>query len=156
MNRESQKQFFTQLFFQMEADKYSKSYISRFRREINIALSEAEKTGCEGIEAIIQHFAVLLESPATHAYKRSIIAALKQYCIDRSVPNGQKKIQRSNRYNNLSTEFKSVIDHYKCFSEARGLKPSSIYSAVSNASSFFFQLQELNIYCHAERFTNIK
>ena len=145
MNRELQKQFFAQLFFQMEANKYSKSYIDRFRREINRALNEAEKLNYEGIEVIKQHFTMLLESPTTPVYKRSIIAAIKQYCIDKSVPNGQQKVQRSNRYSKLSSEFKAVIDHYKSFSEAHGLRKSSVYTVANSATSFFFQLQALNI-----------
>jgi integrase len=135
---------YPQLIEYLESNNYSKLYIARISREIHRILKQAK---LKGWESYTDAYLAYVETSKSSYYlrdRRTFIGAIEKFEIQGLYPDGRQRHQilRRSKYDLLSAEFKSVIDHY-CESEKdRGKKGTTIYTESHNATTFLMALHQ--------------
>ncbi len=147
MNVQNLRDNYPKLIFYMESNDYSKTYVARFKREIEkiLAAVEAKKWSC--YTDFYLEYTKKSYSPDTLRDKRTIIGAIEQFDVYGRYPDGRRRHELFERgsYPLLLSEFKSIIDFYCEVGKKQGKKPTTIYTESHNASTFFLSLQKKGI-----------
>jgi len=128
----------------MENNGYSKTYISRFKREIEKILSAVNSKEYSCYTDVYLEYTKTSHSPDYLRNKRTLIGAIEQFDVHGRYPDGRHRHELFKRgaYPLLSPEFKSIIDYYCEAEKKRGKKVTTIYTESHNASTFFLSLQQ--------------
>jgi integrase len=128
----------------MESEGYFWKYIGDIKREINRILAEADAKNWNSYNDVYQEYVNKSLSPETLRDKRTYLGIIEHFELFGQYPNGRRrqKIVKRGKYHQLSEEFRSVIDYYRAVEAKRSKKERTIYGESSNASSFFYTLQE--------------
>ncbi len=149
MNVQNLRDNYPKLIFYMESNDYSKTYVARFKREIEkiLAAVEAKKWSC--YTDFYLEYTKKSYSPDTLRDKRTIIGAIEQFDVYGKYPDGRRRHELFERgsYPLLLSEFKSIIDFYCEAGKKQGKKSTTIYTESHNASTFFLSLQKKGITC---------
>jgi len=128
----------------MEISGYSKTYVDRFKLEIEkiLVLAGSKEWSC--YTDVYLEYINKPHSPDYLRNKRTIIGAIEQFDVHGRYPDGIRRHELFKRgsYPLLSPEFKSVIDCYCETERKRGKKTSTIYTESHNASTFLLALQQ--------------
>ena len=143
MNVQNLRNNYPKLILYMESNDYSKTYVARFKREIEKILAVADTKKWSSYTDLYLEYTKKSHSPDTLRNKRTIIGAIEQFDVYGNYPNGRRrhKLFERGAYPLLSAEFKSVIDIYCEVEKKRGKKYTTIYTESHNASTFFLSLQ---------------
>ena len=147
MNVQNLRDNYPKLISHMETNGYSKSYVDRFKREINRILVYADSEDCTCYTDIYLEYTKTSHSSDSLREKRTIIGAIEQFDVHGRYPNGRRRHELFSRgaYPLLLSEFQSVIDYYGETERKRGKKETTIYTESHNASTFFLSLQQKGI-----------
>lgn len=147
MNVQNLQDNYPQLISYMENNCYSKTYVTKFKLEIEKILVLANSKDWFCYKDVYLEYTKTPHSPDYLRNKRTIIGAIEQFDIHGRYPDGRRRHELFERgaYPLLSPEFKSVIDHYCEAEKKRGKKSTTIYTESHNASTFFFSLQQKGI-----------
>ena len=131
----------------METNGYSKTYIDRFKREIDKILTHVNTKEWSCYKDVYLEYTKTSSSPDYLRDKRTIIGAIEQFDVYGRYPDGRRRHELFERgsYPLLSPEFKSVIDLYCEVEKKCGKKTTTIYTESHNASTFFLSLQQKGI-----------
>ena len=133
---------YPQLIIYLESNGYSKVYIARLKRDIRRIIHQAKLKGWKTYTDAYLGYTATSKSPSYLREKRTIIGAIEKFEIQGLYPNGcqRHQILRTNNYDLLPAEFKSVINHY-CDSEKRK-KVTTVYTESHNATTFLLALHQ--------------
>lgn len=147
MNVQNLRDNYPKLISDMENNTYSKTYVDRFKREIEKILMLADLKDWVCYTDVYMEYTKTPHSPDYIRDKRTIIGAIEQFDIHGRYPDGRRRHELFERgaYPLLSSEFKSVIDHYCEAGKKCGKKVTTIYTESHNASTFFLSLQQKGI-----------
>ena len=147
MNVRNLRDNYSKLISYMEINDYSKTYIDRFKREINKILTATDLKKWSNYTDVYMEYTKTSHSPDYLRNKQTIIGAIEQFDIHGRYPNGRRRHELFARgsYPLLLEEFKSIIDLYCKVDKKRGKKHSTIYTESHNASTFFLSLQKKGI-----------
>jgi len=147
MNVQNLRDNYPKLISYMESNGYSKTYVARFKREIEKILTAVNSKEWLCYTDVYLEYTKTSHSPHALRQKRTIIGAIEQFEVHGKYPNGKRRHELFERgsYPLLSPEFKSVIDLYCEVEKKRGKKPAAIYTKSHNASTFFLSLQQKGI-----------
>ena len=131
----------------METNGYSKTYVDRFKREVEKILTSVNSKEWSCYTDVYLEYTKTLYAPDYLRDKRTIIGAIEQFDVYGRYPDGRRRHELFERgsYPLLSPEFKSVIDLYCEVEKKRGKKLTTIYTESHNASTFFLSLQQKGI-----------
>lgn len=144
MNVQNLRDNYPKLISYMENNGYSKTYISRFKREIEKILSAVNSKEYSCYTDVYLEYTKTSHSPDYLRNKRTLIGAIEQFDVHGRYPDGRHRHELFKRgaYPLLSPEFKSIIDYYCEAEKKRGKKVTTIYTESHNASTFFLSLQQ--------------
>lgn len=144
MNVQNLRDNYCKLISYMETIGYSKTYVDRFKREIDKILSTVDSKGWSCYTDVYLEYTKTSQSPDYLRNKRTIIGSIEQFDVYGNYPDGRRRHELFKRgaYPLLSPEFKSVIDCYCEIEKKRGKKTSTIYTESHNASTFLLALQQ--------------
>lgn len=144
MNVRNLRDNYPKLISYMENNGYSKTYISRFKREIEKILSAVNSKEYSCYTDVYLEYTKTSHSPDYLRNKRTLIGAIEQFDVHGRYPDGRHRHELFKRgaYPLLSAEFKSIIDYYREAEKKRGKKVTTIYTESHNASTFFLSLQQ--------------
>ncbi|MCU7951648.1 MAG: tyrosine-type recombinase/integrase [gamma proteobacterium symbiont of Bathyaustriella thionipta] len=147
MNEQNLRDNYPKLISYLETNGYSKTYVDRFKREIEKILTSVNSKEWSCYTDVYLEYAKTLHSPDFLRDKRTIIGAIEQFDVHGRYPDGRRRHELFERgtYPLLSSEFKSVIDFYCEVEKKRGKKLTTIYTESHNASTFFLSLQKKGI-----------
>ncbi len=147
MNVQNLRDNYPKLISHMESNGYSKTYVARFKREIEKILTAVNSKEWSCYTDVYLEYTKTSHSPYALREKRTIIGAIEQFEVHGRYPNGRRRHELFERgsYPLLSPEFKSVIDLYCEVEKKRGKKSTAIYTESHNASTFFLSLQKKGI-----------
>jgi len=147
MNVQNLRDNYPKLISYMDSNGYSKTYVARFKREIEKILATVDSKEWSCYTDVYLKYIKTSHSPDTLRDKRTIIGAIEQFDVHGRYPNGRRRHELFERgsYPLLSPEFKSVIDLYCEVEKKRGKKTTTIYTESHNASTFFLSLQQKGI-----------
>jgi len=147
MNEQNLRDNYPKLISYLEANGYSKTYIDKFKREIEKILTSLNSMEWSCYTDIYLEYTKTSYSPDFLRDKRTIIGAIEQFDVYGRYPNGRRRHELFERgsYPLLSQEFKSIIDLYCEVEKKRGKKLTTIYTESHNASTFFLSLQKKGI-----------
>ena len=147
MNVQNLRDNYPKLISYMESNGYSKTYVARFKREIEKILAAVDSKEWSCYTDVYLEYTKTSHSPDYLRDKRTIIGAIEQFDVHGRYPNGRRRHELFERgsYPLLSPEFKSVIDLYCEVEKKRGKKLTTIYTESHNASTFFLSLQQKGI-----------
>ena len=147
MNVQNLRDNYPKLISYLDSNGYSKTYVARFKREIEKILATVDSKELSCYTDVYLEYIKTSHSPDTLRDKRTIIGAIEQFDVHGRYPNGRRRHELFERgsYPLLSPEFKSVIDLYCEVEKKRGKKPTTIYTESHNASTFFLSLQQKGI-----------
>ena len=147
MNVQNLRDNYPKLISHMESNGYSKTYVARFKREIEKILTAVNSKEWSCYTDVYLEYTKTSHSPYALREKRTIIGAIEQFEVHGRYPNGRRRHELFERgsYPLLSPEFKSVIDLYCEVGKKRGKKPTAIYTESHSASTFFLSLQQKGI-----------
>jgi integrase len=147
MNVQNLQDNYPKLIFYLETNDYSKTYVDRFKREIEKILSSVNSKEWSCYTDVYFEYTKTLYAPDYLRDKRTIIGAIEQFDVYGRYPDGRRRHELFERgsYPLLSPEFKSVIDLYCEVEKKRGKKLTTIYTGSHNASTFFLSLQQKGI-----------
>jgi len=144
MNVQNLRDNYPKLISYMEISGYSKTYVDRFKLEIEkiLVLADSKEWSC--YTDVYLEYINKPHSPDYLRNKRTIIGAIEQFDVHGRYPDGIRRHELFKRgsYPLLSPEFKSVIDCYCETERKRGKKTSTIYTESHNASTFLLALQQ--------------
>jgi integrase len=144
MNVQNLRDNYPKLISYMEISGYSKTYVDRFKLEIEkiLVLAGSKEWSC--YTDVYLEYINKPHSPDYLRNKRTIIGAIEQFDVHGRYPDGIRRHELFKRgsYPLLSPEFKSVIDCYCETERKRGKKTSTIYTESHNASTFLLALQQ--------------
>ena len=123
---------------------YSKNYVQRLQGQINTILSNYEISSLGSYNDIYCYYAERSTSKQGLRQRLTSLGIIERFDLRGEFPDGRtrQKIKERGVYQNLSPEFKSVIDTYREYEETRGVKKkSTIYGEAHNAASFLNDLQ---------------
>ncbi len=131
----------------LETNGYSKSYVDRFKREVEKILTSVNSKEWSCYTDVYLEYTKTLYAPDYLRDKRTIIGAIEQFDVYGRYPDGRRRHELFERgsYPLLSPEFKSVIDLYCEVEKKRGKKLTTIYTESHNASTFFLSFQQKGI-----------
>lgn len=149
MNVQNLRDNYPKLILYMESNDYSKTYVARFKREIEKILAVADTKKWSSYTDLYLEYTKKSHSPDTLRNKRTIIGAIEQFDVYGYYPDGRRrhKLFERGAYPLLSAEFKSFIDFYCEVEKKRGKKLTTIYTESHNASTFFLSLQQKGMNC---------
>lgn len=135
---------YPKLISYMETNGYSKTYVDRFKREIEKILSTVDSEGWSCYTDVYLDYTKSSNSPDLLREKRTIIGAIEQFDVHARYPDGRRRhgLFKRGAYPLLLPEFKSFIDCYCEIERKRGKKTSTIYTESHNASTFLLALQQ--------------
>ncbi len=135
---------YPQLITYLESNGYSGLYIARFNREIQRILHQAKLKGWKSYTDVYLACVEISKSSSYLREKRTIIGAIEKFEILSLYPNRcqRHQILRESNYDLLSTEFKSVIDHYCDSEKGKGKKDTTLYTESHNATTFLLALHQ--------------
>jgi len=144
MNVQNLRDNYPKLISHMKTSGYSKTYVDRFKREIEKILSAVDSKEWSCYRDVYLEYTKTSQSPDYLRNKRTIIGAIEQFDVHSRFPDGRRRHELFKRgaYPLLSPEFKFVIDYYCEAERKRGKKVTTIYTESHNASTFFFSLQQ--------------
>ncbi|QKY71303.1 tyrosine-type recombinase/integrase [Lentibacillus sp. CBA3610] len=144
MNVQNLRNNYPKLISYMETNGYSKTYVDRFKREIEKILSAVDSEGWSCYTDVYLDYTKISNSPDYLREIRTIIGAIEQFDVHGKYPDGRRRHQlfKKGAYPLLSLEFKSIIDCYCEIERKRGKKASTIYTESHNASTFLLALQQ--------------
>ena len=144
MNVQNLRDNYPKLISYMEINGYSKTYVERFKREIEKILKLADSKEWSCYTDVYLEYTKTSNSPDYLRNKRTIIGAIEQFDVHGRYPDGRRRHELFQRgaYPLLSPEFKSVIDYYCEAEKKRGKKVTTIYTESHNASTFLLALQQ--------------
>jgi len=144
MNVQNLRDNYPKLISYMKTNGYSKTYVDRFKREIEKILSTVDSKEWSCYTDVYLDYTKTSHSPDYLRNKRTIIGAIEQFDVHGRYPDGRRRHELFERgaYPLLSPEFKSVIDYYCEAEKKRGKKDTTIYTESHNASTFFLSLQQ--------------
>jgi len=144
MNVQNLRDNYPKLISYMESNNYSKTYVNRFKLEIEKILVLANSKDWFCYKDVYLEYTKTPHSPDYLRDKRTIIGAIEHFDVHGRYPDGRRRHELFERgaYPLLSLEFKSVIDHYCEAEKKRGKKVTTIYTESHNASTFFLSLQQ--------------
>jgi len=147
MNEQNLRDNYPKLISYLEAYGYSKTYIDKFKREIEKILTSVNSKEWSCYTDVYLEYTKTSHSPDFLRDKRTIIGAIEQFDVHGRYPDGRRRHELFARgsYPLLSPEFKSVIDLYCEVEKKRGKKLTTIYTESHNASTFFLSLQHKGI-----------
>ena len=147
MNVQNLRDNYPKLISHMKTSGYSKTYVDRFKREIEKILSAVDSKEWSCYRDVYLEYTKTSQSPDYLRNKRTLIGAIEQFDINGRYPDGRRRHELFPRgaYPLLSSEFKSAIDYYCETEKKRGKKASTIYTESHNASTFLFSLQQKEI-----------
>ena len=147
MNVQNLRNNFPKLISYMEMNGYSKTYVDRFKREINKILSTVDSKGWSCYTDVYLDYTKISNSSDYLREKQTIIGAIEQFDVHGRYPDGRRRHQLFKRgaYPLLSPEFKSIIDYYCKAEKKRGKKDTTIYTESHNAATFFLSIQQKGI-----------
>lgn len=144
MNVHNLRDTYPKLISYMVTNGYSKTYVDRFKREIEkiLKLAASKKWSC--YTDVYQDYLNKSHSPDYLRDKRTVIGAIEQFEVHGRYPDRRRRHELFERgsYPLLSPEFKTVIDCYSETAEKQGKKTSTIYTESNNASTFLLALQQ--------------
>ena len=144
MNVQNLRDNYPKLISYMETNGYSKTYVDRFKLEIEkiLVLADSKEWSC--YPDIYLDYTKTSHSPDYLRNKRTIIGAIEQFDVHDRYPDGRRRHQLFKRgaYPLLSPEFKSIIDRYCEIERKRDKKATTIYTESHNASTFLLALQQ--------------
>lgn len=132
----------------MQEHGYSKGYLRKMRTEMRVVVRMQENGEWTTYREHYLHYAETLTSHSYLRSKRSIVGLLEQYDLRGTYPSGpcvRTSFMRDSHYDQLSEEFKRVIDTYRSVERERGVKAPTIYVSCSNTAVFFHSMQKLGI-----------
>lgn len=127
---------------------YTHSYIRKFETEVRVILHLIESQAWVSYEDLYKQHCNAGYGPQYLRSKKSILGLVAQFDTQGIFPGGPglfSNFVRQNALETLSSDFKSVILHYKAIEEKRGIGESTITVSSRNTTSFFKQMQELGI-----------
>ena len=147
MNVQKLRDNYPKLISYMETNSYSKTYVDRFKREIEKILAAVDSKEWSCYTDVYLEYTKTSHSPDFLRDKRTIIGAIEQFDVHGRYPNGRRwhELFERGSYPLLSPEFKSIIDLYCEVEKKRGKKLTTIYTESHNASTFFLSLQQKGI-----------
>lgn len=147
MDLQNLRDNYPRLISYMQTNGYSKSYIDRFKREINKILKAIDSKKWSCYTDVYLEYTRTSHSPDYLRNKRTIIGAIEQFDVHGRYPDRRNRHELLERgsYPLLSPEFKSIIDLYCEVAKKSGKKLSTIYTESHNASTFFLALQQKGI-----------
>lgn len=147
MNVQNLRENYPKLISYMETNGYSKTYVDRFKREIEKILAAGDSKEWSCYTDVYLEYTKTSYSADYLRDKRTIIGAIEQFDVHGRYPDGRRRHELFERgsYPLLSLEFKSVIDLYCEVEKKRGKKLTTIYTESHNASTFFLSLQQKGI-----------
>jgi len=147
MNVQNLRDNYPKLISYMETNGYSKTYVDRFKREIEKILAAVDSKEWSCYTDVYLEYTKTSHSPDFLRDKRTIIGAIEQFDVHGRYPNGRRwhELFERGSYPLLSPEFKSIIDLYCEVEKKRGKKHTTIYTESHNASTFFLSLQQKGI-----------
>jgi integrase len=144
MNIQNLRDNYPKLISYMEKNSYSKTYVDRFKLEIEkiLVLAGSKEWSC--YTDVYLEYTKTPHSPDYLRNKRTIIGAIEQFDVHGRYPDGRSRHELFERgaYPLLAPEFKSVIDHYCEVEKERGKKDTTIYTESHNAATFFLSVQQ--------------
>lgn len=147
MNVQNLRDNYPKLISYMENNGYSKTYVGRFKQEIQRILELADSKDWFCYTDVYLDYTKTSQSPDYLRNKRNIIGAIEQFDVYGRYPDRRRRHELFKRgaYHLLLPEFKFVIDYYCESEKKRGKKATTIYTESHNASTFFLSLQQKGI-----------
>jgi len=133
---------FPQLITYLESNGYSQVYIARINRIIRLIIRKAKLKGWKSYTDVYLAYVATSKSPSYLRDRRTVIGAIEKFEIQGLYPNGCQSplIPRTNSYDLLPPEFKSVIDNYRRSEKIK--KDATVYTESHNASTFLWALYQ--------------
>lgn len=147
MNVQNLRDNYPKLISYMENNGYSKTYVGRFKQEIQRIIELADSKDWFCYTDVYLDYTKTSQSPDYLRNKRNIIGAIEQFDVYGRYPDRRRRHELFKRgaYHLLLPEFKFVIDYYCESEKKRGKKATTIYTESHNASTFFLSLQQKGI-----------
>ena len=124
MNKQNLRDNYPKLISYLETNGYSKTYVNRFKREIEKILTSVNSKEWSCYTDVYLEYTKTSHSPDFLRDKRTIIGAIEEFDVYGRYPNGRRRHELFERgsYPLLSQEFKSIIDLYCEVEKKRGKK----------------------------------
>ena len=148
MNTQNLREKHPKLIDYMERTGYCIAHISKVRREIARILSKADSKNWASYTDIYQEYADKSNSRHYLRDRLNILGIIERFDLRDEYPDGRtrQKVKMRGEYQNLSSEFKNIINTYREAEMRRGVKKAqTIYGEASNAASFLSELQHNGI-----------
>ena len=127
----------------MRENGYSKTYIQKFRTEINWIFENEAKCTWTSYSDIYYEYKNNAPSKDNLRNKGTIIGAIEQFDLYDQLPDGRRRhiLYERGSYPHLELEFKELIDFFNKYELERGKKPSTIKGESLNTASFLYEMQ---------------
>ena len=144
MNIRNLQQTYPKLITFMKDYEYSRYYIKRLEQQIESILANADSNEWTSYSDVYKWYLGKSDSKQGLRHRLTFLGIIERFDLRGEFPDGRtrQKIKLRGFYQNLSLEFKGVIDNYQAYEEQRGTKKvSTVYRETSNCASFLYELQ---------------
>lgn len=133
-----------QLIEHMEKGGYSKTYIDKIKREINILLNYGKQ-----YESYFDYYEKFIKPKIninTQRHKINSLTVIMNFDLYNEFPNRnhyKNKLIDNSNYSKLNNYYRDIIDNYKIQAKNNGKKNSTIHNESLNCACFLIYLQNL-------------
>lgn len=133
----------------MEDNQYSESYIHRVIIKIERIIVRGGHEVWNSYQDVMDWYDNQNFGKGFLSEIHTIIRLMSAFHLYNIYPNNRAEQHplwpRKNMYQQLSQDYKAIVDYGCSIQESRGLKPSSVNRARSEATAFFYTMQERGI-----------